>query len=216
MHTYRRTLLCACNAHHDTRGHASTLDVDSLPHGTSAPQLSQPSIADLCCFIARHVRRLLQMKRSSGERGLQVCLFDNRGVGCSESPLDRSAYRTTIMAKDGLRLMVRCWMACWGAEGEECLTHDEFWLNLGTWSFGWSMMIHVVECCVERVHHPHLLHSRQLWVSGALWYLCLIAHADARYLAYLGCMCATQHTHAQSGLINSSYGHMANDVLWTT
>ncbi|GKC73446.1 alpha/beta hydrolase fold-1 [Tanacetum coccineum] len=42
---------------------------------------------------------------SSGEEGVEVCAFDNRGVGRSSIPTKRSEYTTTIMAKDAIAVM---------------------------------------------------------------------------------------------------------------
>lgn len=39
------------------------------------------------------------------EEGLEVCVFDNRGVGRSSAPEARSAYSTSLMAADTLALM---------------------------------------------------------------------------------------------------------------
>ncbi|XP_047329001.1 putative aminoacrylate hydrolase RutD [Impatiens glandulifera] len=51
-------------------------------------------------------------KESSGIDGdgfnqdaVEVCAFDNRGVGCSSIPTKKSQYSTTIMAKDAIALM---------------------------------------------------------------------------------------------------------------
>jgi pimeloyl-ACP methyl ester carboxylesterase len=38
---------------------------------------------------------------------LEICTFDNRGVGRSSSPEDRQQYSTAIMAQDGVALLVR-------------------------------------------------------------------------------------------------------------
>ncbi|KAJ0971750.1 hypothetical protein J5N97_019709 [Dioscorea zingiberensis] len=37
--------------------------------------------------------------------GIEVCCFDNRGMGCSSIPNKKSEYSTTIMAKDALALL---------------------------------------------------------------------------------------------------------------
>ncbi|CAL1366393.1 unnamed protein product [Linum trigynum] len=37
--------------------------------------------------------------------GIEVCAFDNRGMGQSSIPVERSQYTTTIMAKDAIALM---------------------------------------------------------------------------------------------------------------
>ncbi|KAJ8435199.1 hypothetical protein Cgig2_028385 [Carnegiea gigantea] len=42
---------------------------------------------------------------SGNAGGLEVCAFDNRGVGRSSVPTKRSEYTTTIMAKDAVALM---------------------------------------------------------------------------------------------------------------
>ncbi|CAN6444777.1 unnamed protein product [Victoria cruziana] len=39
------------------------------------------------------------------DHGIEVCTFDNRGVGRSTVPKDKNMYNTTIMAKDALALM---------------------------------------------------------------------------------------------------------------
>lgn len=36
---------------------------------------------------------------------LDVCVFDNRGIGGSSVPKDKSAYSTKLMAQDALGLM---------------------------------------------------------------------------------------------------------------
>ncbi|KAL4204743.1 hypothetical protein AMTRI_Chr01g133570 [Amborella trichopoda] len=41
----------------------------------------------------------------NGESGIQVCAFDNRGMGRSSVPKKKSEYTTTIMAKDALAVM---------------------------------------------------------------------------------------------------------------
>ncbi|WOK91364.1 hypothetical protein Cni_G00055 [Canna indica] len=40
-----------------------------------------------------------------GENGIEVCCFDNRGVGRSSVPIKKSEYTTTIMAEDALALL---------------------------------------------------------------------------------------------------------------
>ncbi|KAG2485288.1 hypothetical protein HYH03_015963 [Edaphochlamys debaryana] len=44
-------------------------------------------------------------KRGDKVRNLQVCVFDNRGIGRSTVPADKKAYTTTIMAQDALGVM---------------------------------------------------------------------------------------------------------------
>ncbi|KAG9448213.1 hypothetical protein H6P81_014341 [Aristolochia fimbriata] len=44
-------------------------------------------------------------ERDEEEDGIQVCAFDNRGVGQSSIPMKKSDYTTTIMAQDALALM---------------------------------------------------------------------------------------------------------------
>ncbi|XP_074581735.1 uncharacterized protein LOC141838225 [Curcuma longa] len=39
------------------------------------------------------------------QSGIEVCCFDNRGVGKSSAPMKKSQYTTTIMAKDALALL---------------------------------------------------------------------------------------------------------------
>lgn len=39
------------------------------------------------------------------DSGFQICSFDNRGMGCSSIPTNKSDYTTTIMARDALALM---------------------------------------------------------------------------------------------------------------
>ncbi|KAL8550827.1 hypothetical protein ACS0TY_000052 [Phlomoides rotata] len=43
--------------------------------------------------------------RSGGISGVEVCAFDNRGVGQSSVPTKKSEYTTSIMAKDAIALM---------------------------------------------------------------------------------------------------------------
>ncbi|KAK4770259.1 hypothetical protein SAY87_030791 [Trapa incisa] len=41
----------------------------------------------------------------NGEQGIQVCAFDNRGVGQSSVPVEKSEYSTRIMAEDAIALL---------------------------------------------------------------------------------------------------------------
>jgi hypothetical protein len=43
----------------------------------------------------------------NSERTLEMCVFDNRGIGKSSVPKPKSAYSTDIMAADALGVMVR-------------------------------------------------------------------------------------------------------------
>ncbi|XAR71616.1 Carboxylesterase [Bertholletia excelsa] len=66
--------------------------------GTVTPNDDQLTAADL--EVAAQV-----LGDENGDAGLEVCAFDNRGMGHSSVPTKKSEYTTTIMAKDAIALM---------------------------------------------------------------------------------------------------------------
>ncbi|PIA26779.1 hypothetical protein AQUCO_08900025v1 [Aquilegia coerulea] len=47
----------------------------------------------------------VEFQNRNNQEGLQLCAFDNRGMGRSSVPTKKSEYTTTIMAKDAIALM---------------------------------------------------------------------------------------------------------------
>lgn len=65
--------------------------------GTDIPQLDQQAGSELLHRISR----------------VRFAVYDNRGIGDSDSPEPRAAYSTAVMAADAVAVLVRVHRVCW-------------------------------------------------------------------------------------------------------
>ncbi|CAM6041828.1 unnamed protein product [Sphagnum compactum] len=103
---------CSVQLYYQLFGHGTT-KVLLIPGVSATYEAWGPQLLALCGTVEsneeeetkRRSRRRDFMPHSSSGTGVQVCAFDNRGVGRSSAPKRKKSYTTLTMAKDALALM---------------------------------------------------------------------------------------------------------------